>query len=187
MMDCHILNAAHNAAITGPKCRVCATFTIEMRRRADVEILIISFPLPRAEGTASSEAGMRHAFPLFCRAINEEPFGLDTNLRTAFRKLRGRRRVSGGFFFFASVSVIVVHLSAVHHGQNRRAVPCGSHLIPHWRWDGERMATVRGSVAALRRVQSDLHQCCWLRGTRWHCLDSLTTSSSLPDGSYWCD
>lgn len=44
MMDCHILSAAHNAAITGPKCRVCAAFTIEMRQSVDTESLIISFP-----------------------------------------------------------------------------------------------------------------------------------------------
>lgn len=53
MMDCHILSTGHNAAITGPKCRVCAAFTIEMRHSADTEILIISFP-PRAEGRASA-------------------------------------------------------------------------------------------------------------------------------------
>lgn len=44
MMDCQILSAAHNAAITGPKCRVCAAFTIEMRQSVDIESLIISFP-----------------------------------------------------------------------------------------------------------------------------------------------
>lgn len=44
MMDCHILSAAHNATITGPKCRVCAAFTIEMRQSVGIEILIISFP-----------------------------------------------------------------------------------------------------------------------------------------------
>lgn len=53
MMDCYILSAAHNAAITGPKCRVCAAFTIEMRQSVDIEILIISFP-PRVEGRASA-------------------------------------------------------------------------------------------------------------------------------------
>lgn len=44
MMDCHILSAAHNATITGPKCRVCAAFTIEMRQSVGIEILIIVFP-----------------------------------------------------------------------------------------------------------------------------------------------
>lgn len=44
MMDCHILSVAHNATITGPKCRVCAAFTIEMRQSVGIEILIISFP-----------------------------------------------------------------------------------------------------------------------------------------------
>lgn len=44
MMDCHILSVAHNATITGPKCRVCAAFTIEMRQSVSTEILIISFP-----------------------------------------------------------------------------------------------------------------------------------------------
>lgn len=44
MMDCHILSVAHNATITGPKCRVCAAFTIEMRQSVGIGILIISFP-----------------------------------------------------------------------------------------------------------------------------------------------
>lgn len=44
MMDCHILSVAHNATITGPKCRVCAVFKIEMRQSVGIEILIISFP-----------------------------------------------------------------------------------------------------------------------------------------------
>lgn len=53
MMDCNILNTAHNAAITARKSRVCAAFTIEMRQSVDIQILIISFP-PRAEGRASA-------------------------------------------------------------------------------------------------------------------------------------
>lgn len=44
MMDCHILSAGHNAAITGPKSRVCAAFTIEMRHSADTEISLYHFP-----------------------------------------------------------------------------------------------------------------------------------------------
>lgn len=67
MMDCHIPSAAHNAAITGPKCRVCAAFTIEMRQRAGIGILIISFPqgpraalqLGRRETSASSPPPQR--------------------------------------------------------------------------------------------------------------------------------
>lgn len=42
MTDYQILSGAHNAAITGPKCRVCAAFTIEMS--VDIESLIIWFP-----------------------------------------------------------------------------------------------------------------------------------------------
>lgn len=44
MMDCHIVSMAHNATITGQRFKVCATFTIEMRQRAGIQILIISFP-----------------------------------------------------------------------------------------------------------------------------------------------
>lgn len=88
---------------------------------------------------------------------------------------------------FVSVSAILVHLSAVHHGRNRQTWHTGHIWFPYWRRDGERMAAVWGSIAALCHVQKYLHQWCWLWGTRWRCLDSLTTSSSLPDGSYWCD
>lgn len=61
---------------------------------------------------------MRQVFPLFCRVINEEQFGFNTNLRMAFQKLEGDDVC---WEIFVSVSVIVVHLFAVHHGQNRRA------------------------------------------------------------------
>lgn len=61
---------------------------------------------------------MRQVFPLFCSDINEEQFGFNTNLRMAFQKLEGDDICWG---IFVSVSVIVVHLSAVYHGQNRRA------------------------------------------------------------------
>lgn len=57
---------------------------------------------------------MRQVFPLFCSDINEEQFGFNTNLQ----KLEGD---DACWEIFASVSVIVVHLSAVHHGQNSQA------------------------------------------------------------------
>lgn len=61
---------------------------------------------------------MKQVLPVFRRDINEEQFGFNTNLRMAFQNLEGD---DACWEIFVSVSVIVVHLSAVHHGQNRRA------------------------------------------------------------------
>lgn len=62
VMNCHILIVAHNATITGPKCRVCVAFPIEMSQSVGIEILIMSFPqglrpallLEKRETSASS-------------------------------------------------------------------------------------------------------------------------------------
>ncbi|TNN72834.1 hypothetical protein EYF80_016945 [Liparis tanakae] len=62
-MDCHILSAAHNATITGPKCRVCAAFTIEMRQSVGIEILIISFPRGAEGGEEGDGRILARGFP----------------------------------------------------------------------------------------------------------------------------
>lgn len=73
MMDCHILSAAHNATITGPKCRVCAAFTIEMRQSVGIEILIISFPRgPRAALQLGKEGDVRILRPFRSRKKRQD-------------------------------------------------------------------------------------------------------------------
>lgn len=72
-MDCHILSAAHNATITGPKCRVCAAFTIEMRQSVGIEILIISFPRgPRAALQLGKEGDVRILRPFRSRKKRQD-------------------------------------------------------------------------------------------------------------------
>lgn len=95
MMDCQILSAAHNAAITGPKCRVCAAFTIEMRQSVDIESLIISFPpglraehQPDGNETSVSSVLPRHKWGTVWFQ-HRSPNGLS--------KVRGRRCMLGGF------------------------------------------------------------------------------------------
>lgn len=136
MMDCHILSAAHNATITGPKCRVCAAFTIEMRRSVGIENLIISFPWgPRAALSAGLEGDKCIlAVPRRHRRVtvwfqHQSPNGLS--------KANSEPTQRGEIFM--SVSAILVHLSAVHHGRNRQTwhtghiwFPTGDEMVRGW-------------------------------------------------------
>ena len=156
MMDCHILSAAHNATITGPKCRVCAAFTIEMRHR-DPHYIIS----PRAEGSASAGEGGRREHPrpsLSQKKTRRVTVWFQHQSPNGFSKKSEWRATQWGEICVGvcdSGSFVCCSPWAKQANMAR-----GSHLIPHWRRDGERMAAVRGSVAALRRVQKYLHQWC---------------------------
>lgn len=126
MMDCHILSAAHNATITGPKCRVCAAFTIEMRQSVGIEILIISFPRgPRAALQLGKEGDVRILRPFALAKKDKTSNSLvSTPISKWLLKKKANREQHSGERF-VSVSAILVHLSAVHHGRNRQTWHAG--------------------------------------------------------------
>lgn len=158
MMDCHIWSAAHNATITGPKCRVCAAFTIEMRRSVGIEILVISFP-PRAEGKRFSWAGGRQVYPR--RAAKTQTSNSSVSTPISKWPFKGEQRANTAGRDFCVGVCDSGSFVCCSPWAKQASVAHGSHLIPHWRRDGERMAAVRGSsIAALCHVQSYLHQWC---------------------------
>lgn len=126
MMDCHILSAAHNATITGPKCRVCAAFTIEMRQSVGIEILIISFPRGlRAALQLGKEGDVRILRPFALAKKDKTSNSLvSTPISKWLLKKKANREQHSGERF-VSVSAILVHLSAVHHGRNRQTWHAG--------------------------------------------------------------
>lgn len=152
MMNCHILSAAHNATITGPKCRVCAAFTIEMRQSVGTEILIIPFP----QGLrAALQSGSRETSG---STKTQTSSSLVSTPISKWLFKRGWRAAQRG-----ELCVAVCHSASFVCCSPRAKqanMALGSHLIPHWRRASERMAAVRGGVAALRRVQKYLHQWC---------------------------
>lgn len=137
MMDCHIWSVAHNATITGPKCRVCAAFTIEMRRSVGIENLVISFP-PRAEGKRFSWAGGRQVYPR--RAVKTQTsnsFVFNTNLQMAFQR-RTASQHSGERFLCRCLRFwfICLLLTMGETGERGTRVTSDSPLETRWREDG---------------------------------------------------
>lgn len=140
-MDCRILSAAHNATITGPKCRVCAALTIEMRQSVDTENphYIVS---PEGRGQRfSRRAGRDECVLVVPQRQRRVTVWFQHQSPNGFWKANGDQTqgVGGGGGGVLEICAILVHLSAAHRGQNRQTwhpghiwFPVGDETVKGW-------------------------------------------------------